>query len=275
MSPEELQALAAVEAEHWFYSGKRELVRRCLDRLGVLTPSRLVVDVGAGTGLFAAELQARVRVVAVDELTAVPGLVGRLGTQAVVVGRAECLPVVDGVADAVTSLDVVEHLEDDLQAVREFLRVLKPGGVMVLTAPAFPALWSGWDVALQHRRRSRRRGMQALLEGAGAVAIRVGYVNTVAFLPVLVLRRWQDARGLDRIGVRFEDRVPPAWLNRFLRWMFVAPVRGGLPAPFGLSVLAIARKAGGQDGGEGSWGTGVMASREQSRARRHGATAKT
>lgn len=244
MSPEELQALAAVEAEHWFYSGKREMVRRLLDRLGVLTPSRLVVDVGAGTGLFAAELQPRVRVLAVDALVAVAGLVRRLGRRQVVAGRAEQLALADGVADAVTALDVVEHLEDDLAAVREFLRVLKPGGVMVLTAPAFPALWSGWDVALQHRRRYRRRGIRALLERAGAVEIRAVYVNTVALVPALVLRRLQDALHISRIGERLEDRVPPAALNRALRWLFVAPALAGLPVTFGLSVLAIARRAG-------------------------------
>ncbi len=181
---------------------------------------------------------------AVDELVAVAGLVRRLGRCQVVAGRAEQLALADAVANAVTAFDVIEHFEDDLKAVWEFPRVLKPGGVRVLTALAFPVPWSGWDVALKHRRRYRRWGMQALLEGAGAVEMRGTYVNTVAFIPVLVLRRLQDALHISRIGQRLEDRVPPAWLNRFLRWMFVAPVLAGLPAPFGLSVLAVARKAG-------------------------------
>lgn len=245
MSPEELQALADVEVEHWFYRGKRELVRGWLNRLGMLEPSRLVVDVGAGTGLFAADLQAFVRVLAVDGLVAVVGLVRRLGRQAVLVGGAEHLALADGVADVVTALDVVEHLDDDQAAVREFLRVLKPGGVLVITVPAFPMLWSAWDVALQHRRRYRRQGLLALLERAGAAPLRVAYVNSVAFLPVLLLRRLQDALGLQRVGARLEDRVPPRWVNSVLRWLFVAPALAGVPAPFGLSLLAIARRVEG------------------------------
>lgn len=252
MNPKELEILAAIERDHWFYSGKRVLVRRWLERLGVVGSARLMVDVGAGTGQFAAELAAggSAKVLAVDESFAAVRLVRRFAQVAATVSCADHLALADGVADVVTALDVVEHLQEDALAVREFLRVLRPGGVVVLTAPAFPALWSRWDVALGHRRRYRRSQLVHLLRQAGALPIRVAYINTLAFPAVWLLRRLQDLGTPRRVGWRAEDRVPPGWINRLLRWVFVKWALSPLPAPFGVSVLAMGRKPWGAQGAQ-------------------------
>jgi len=65
--------------------------------------------------------------------------------------RAEAIPLASGSVDAIVATDILEHLDDDLAALSEFKRILKPGGQVVLTVPAYQFLWSEHDVALQHR----------------------------------------------------------------------------------------------------------------------------
>ena len=72
----------------------------------------------------------------------------------------------NGKVACVTALDVLEHLEDDARAVREFHRVLQPGGIAVTTAPADMRLWSDWDETLLHFRRYDRSGLMALFDSS-------------------------------------------------------------------------------------------------------------
>ena len=129
MNPEEYAALARVEERHWFYSGKRIVVRRWLERFGAVAPDSLLVDVGAGTGLFAAEMQGRCRVIAIDpDPNSIRLIRARAGLAAITASASE-IPLAGGCATALTALDVIEHLDDDDAALREFTRVVRPGGL--------------------------------------------------------------------------------------------------------------------------------------------------
>jgi SAM-dependent methyltransferase len=150
----------------------------------------------------------------------------------------------------VTALDVLEHVEHDGAAVTEFRRVLRPGGLAVVTVPASMRLWSDWDVSLHHFRRYDRGNLCALF-GEGWTIERVAYVNSLAFPLVWALRRAR--RGGPAQGPRAEDRVPPRWLNALLRWQFVAQAtlrHGGVW--FGVGLLLVARRQRGN--GVGSEG---------------------
>ena len=67
MNPEEYQNLARVETGHWFYAGKRDIVRYRIHRFHPLKESDLLVDCGAGTGIFADEMRAACKVIALDD----------------------------------------------------------------------------------------------------------------------------------------------------------------------------------------------------------------
>ena len=85
----------------------------------------------------------------------------------VVQARLEALPFDDGAFDLVLATDVLEHVDDDVAALRELRRVAAPGAVLLVTVPAHPRLWSAHDVALHHRRRYRRAELLARLRAAG------------------------------------------------------------------------------------------------------------
>ncbi|MFT3830900.1 MAG: class I SAM-dependent methyltransferase [Opitutaceae bacterium] len=245
MESSEYENLERVERVHWFYEGKRRIVRRWIQRLRPLGANDVLLDFGAGTGLFAAEMAPRCRVLALDSFPdSLERLRRRLSpAQVIEPTAAGGIPMPEASVDCVTALDVLEHVEHDAAAVAEFSRVLRPGGLAVVTVPASMRLWSDWDVSLHHFRRYDHRSLGALF-GDGWTIERLAYVNSLAFPLVWALRRAR--RGGQKLGPRAEDRVPPGWLNALLCWQFVTQAtlrRFGLW--FGVGLLLVARKNGG------------------------------
>lgn len=245
MDAAEYANLEAMEREHWYYAGKRRLVRHWLDAAGALSPDRTLLDCGAGTGLFAQEMAARCRVLVLDDHEESLRLLReKFSAEQVLRVSATGIPLSDGAVDAITALDVLEHIEDDRGAVREMHRVLRPGGTLVATVPASMALWSDWDVALHHFRRYDRGGLRALFADASAWEIRhVNYTNVIVFPAVWAVRKWRARRGPAATGERrTEDVVPARWLNGLLRGIFVGTGKMRVPFPFGVSLLLVARR---------------------------------
>lgn len=245
MNPEEYNNLARVEQHHWFYAGKREIVRFWINRCRPLKPADLLADCGAGTGIFAGEMRAACKVVAVDDFKeSLKLLEARLGKDSVLKGSCTALPLADDSVDVLTALDVIEHVQDDRAAVKEFLRVLRPGGIAVITVPALMALWSDWDVTLRHHRRYNARTLRETITAQFEI-LHLNYVN-VAVLPVVFLVR--KFRALKRrLGFkttsRSEDRIPPEWLNRFLQWLFMRlACQKTVHFPAGVGLIAVLRK---------------------------------
>lgn len=246
MNPREYQNLADVERRHWFYVGKREIVRHWIQRTHPLRPDHLLVDCGAGTGTFAAEMASVCRVMAVDDHEESLALARtQLGPDQVRRGTCASLPLDAGSVDVLTALDVLEHVEDDGKAMAEFSRVVRPGGIVVLTVPALMWLWSDWDVALHHFRRYHRRSLLSVIPAAAFEVVQCHYVNVAALPLVLLVRKW---RGLKCAwgfppDARSEDKIPPRWLNVVLRWSYVRlGCQSLVRFPAGVGLVAVLRR---------------------------------
>ncbi|MBI3884415.1 MAG: class I SAM-dependent methyltransferase [Opitutae bacterium] len=262
MDAAEYANLEKVEREHWYYAGKRELAGWWLRRVAGLRRETVLADCGAGTGRFALELAGECQVRVVDDHgESLAILRQRFSAEQVLEGSCTRLPFAGGSVDCLTALDVLEHVEHDAAAVREFQRVLRPGGVAVVTVPAAMALWSDWDVALHHFRRYARPGLVALFPAEQWELVHVNYTNVVVFPAVWVVRKWRHWTGAAPLPAaagpafvraarpaqarRAEDALPPRWLNRVLQFMFVRTGRvSAVPFPFGVSLLLVARKKG-------------------------------
>jgi ubiquinone/menaquinone biosynthesis C-methylase UbiE len=245
MNPEEYNNLARVEQHHWFYAGKREIVRAWIDRCHPLKPTDRLADCGAGTGIFAGEMRAACNVVAVDDFDeSLKLLEARLGKDAVLRGSCTALPLADNSVDVLTALDVIEHVRDDHGSVREFLRVLRPGGIAVITVPALMALWSDWDVTLRHHRRYNVRTLREVIPAPFEI-LHLNYVNVAVLPAVWLVRKFRACKqwlGF-KTTTRSEDAIPPEWLNRFLRWLFVRlACQKAVTFPAGVGLIVILRK---------------------------------
>lgn len=234
MSPEEYSNLDRVEQTHWYYAGKREIVEYWINFHGATRGSLL--DCGAGSGAFALAMSKSFEVHAMDDhAESLEILKQRLPIESVVVGSCIKIPYPDDSFDVVTALDVLEHIPDDGLAVREMIRVLKPGGQFVITVPAMMALWSDWDVSLHHQRRYSKKGLLAVFANLPIDICYCGYINVFA-LPIVWLLRKIRAIGFWPYG-RAEDSIPPAIVNRILQWLFVAHAKSGIQVPFGVGLL--------------------------------------
>ncbi|HKB91047.1 MAG TPA: class I SAM-dependent methyltransferase [Opitutaceae bacterium] len=247
MNADEYANLEAVERDHWYYAGKRDMVRYWLNRIGPVQVNQTLLDCGAGTGIFARELINHCNVFVLDDHEeSIRILRTHFEADKILRVSGASIPLGDSVLDYVTALDVLEHIRDDAAAVKEFRRILKPGGVAVVTVPASMSLWSDWDVGLHHFRRYDRNGLVSLFHAEQWDVINVNYTNVVVFPLVWLVRKWRGLRGnhaKNRVQPRTEDVVPPAWLNAILRTIFVGLGKvSWFRFPFGVSLILVARR---------------------------------
>lgn len=240
MKAEEYANMERQEGQHWYYAGKREIARGWLRRAGPPRASDLLLDCGAGTGRFAQEMAADCRVMVLDDHEeALRMLRAKFRPDQVISLSGDRVPLPDASLDFVTALDVLEHTPDDRAVVNGFHRLLKPGGVALVTVPASMALWSDWDVGLHHYRRYARSELRALFPSEQWELIHVNYTNVFVYPGVWLVRKWRKSFPSTR---RSEDKIPPAWLNSLLRALWVKPAFWRLPLPFGVSLLLVARR---------------------------------
>ncbi|MFC6931882.1 class I SAM-dependent methyltransferase [Actinomadura yumaensis] len=158
----EIQRIAEVEDESWWYRERRAAVARELRRIG--TPGR-AVDIGAAGGGNTRVLAAHGwDAVAVDGSPAAVRLARARGVEAYE-GDAAYLPLPSGHFDFAMALDVLEHVEDDRAAAAEMARVLRPGGTALVSVACDLSLWSAHDVVLGRVRRYSRRALAEVIEG--------------------------------------------------------------------------------------------------------------
>jgi SAM-dependent methyltransferase len=240
MTSDELNAMITTDDRHWWYRGRRRVLRATLDGLELASPCR-ILDAGCGSGRTLDELDDYGAACGVDLSPAAVDATRSRG-HAAHVGSVEDLPFPDGTFDLVTCLDVVEHTRDDRRTLGELRRVTRPGGALLVTVPAHPTLWSAHDEAnLHYRRYTRRSLIDAAVETDWDVAEST-YFNAALLAPAAVVRvaRRRAPSGRSELGL-----TPPA-LDRVLEWPSraeAALLRSGVGVPFGLSLLAVLRAA--------------------------------
>lgn len=247
MQPEFYNEYVEVEDYHWWFRGRSVIIPELIRRH--VRPSVAVLDVGSGGGVIASALREFGSVTVCDVDPRCEAAVKRRPGLAFEYGHAEAIPFPDASFDLVTAFDVLEHLDDDATALRELIRVARPGGGIAIAVPAYEWLWGRQDVISGHRRRYTRRSLRQLLEGDGLGVERLTAFNTLLFAPTAAVRvthRLLKGRaepdGSETMQSDF-SMSPPGALNNVLATVFASEhmwlKRFGLP--IGVSLFAFAR----------------------------------
>ena len=238
-----MKATLEVDDHHWWYRGRRRIIRAELDRLP-LAPQARVLDAGCGSGRTLQELVGYGVVSGIELDPDAAELARGRGFGHIEVGRLEELPWPDASFDLITCLDVLEHTPDDRVTLSELRRVCEPGGFLLLTVPAYQALWSLHDQANHHYRRYSKRSLRVASDEAGWRVVRMTSFNSLLLAPAAVVRLAQRRLGPHN-GYTNDLELGPPWLNDALEQPLALEARwlgrgGRLPA--GLSLLAVLRK---------------------------------
>ena len=236
--------MLAHERDHWWYRARREILQRVIERR-VGRVGRLL-EIGCGTGSNLQMLRGFGNVEGIEtsafarEYAASRGFSVRDGR------LPDGLPQSIGTFDAVCMFDVLEHIEGDLDALITVRRLLKPGGRIVVSVPAYQWLFSDHDIRLHHYRRYTRGRLHELLRRAGFVVSWSSHFNSLLFLPAAVVRF--ASRMASRKARAFAPAAPSHALpvgNGLLYRLFASErwLTDMVPLPFGLSIVAVATPA--------------------------------
>ena len=169
MDEEILISLSDIVSRHPWWAARTNLVLELMEGLRILPPSS-VLEVGCGWGTNLEALEAEgYQITGLDisrrALDRLDRPHRRLIEADLSLGLSESLPAYD----CVLALDVIEHIDDDHQAVRELVRLLNPSGRVIISVPALPDLYSEFDEVQGHRRRYTAQSLRTCLEAAGLI----------------------------------------------------------------------------------------------------------
>ena len=232
-----------VEGRHWWFAAKRRIIREMLRRY-VEPPASgkpRLADIGCGCGRSLEEAGLEFAAVGVDASEVAIDFCRQRGVDARYGSIPDALGLDAGAFDAVVMADVIEHVDDDVAAVRAAWALLRPRGVMVVTVPALPSLWTSWDELHGHKRRYTKATFAPLFRIPGCRPELLSYYNMLLF-PAAVASR-TVRRLLGRTGAD-DLLIPPAPANSVLEAVFASERRllGRVPMPVGLSLIAVARR---------------------------------
>jgi len=244
MNLEEYRQMYELENTHWYFRGKRSLVKTLLSHVLDSKAKYKLLDVGCGTGNILVMLQEFGEAVGVDNSpVALEFCRTRNLTALHQTLPGDRLPFPDQSFDVVCAFDLLEHIDDDLSFLKEIKRVTRKNGNILLIVPAHPQLWSDHDVALHHRRRYTRKQFRDLIRDAGLAFDRITYLNSILF-PVAVayrtLRKILPGKSSSEAQSEFFVKLP-SLVNAVLLKIFETEglLLPRVNIPFGLSLLAV------------------------------------
>ena len=245
MNVVEFDRMFALEETHWWYQGRRALVRSALDRYASRERPLQLLDLASATGASIRFMGDYGRVHGLDISAETIRLCEQRGVEGLVQADALKLPFVGDAFDVVLALDAFEHFEDDVAAMAEVFRVIRPGGLLVCTVPAFMALWSPHDEAYHHFRRYRRPQLRGRLESVGFHTERMSYSSMTLFPAVWAMRalRRRDPAPVDEAESDFS--VPMPWAVEAMAGLITGPevaLETRVDLPFGVSLFGVLRK---------------------------------
>lgn len=232
-----------LEETYWWFVARNSIVYELVQKYCSSEENGYVLDFGCGTGGFAKILSKKFKVICIDPSPIAIEYCRSRGLEFVFQSTVDDLKFQNHNLKAICALDVIEHIEDDIGTLKKLNSYLKTNGKLIVTVPAYQWLWSNHDVLHMHKRRYSKRHLHEVLIQSGFEVIYISYFNFFLFIPAVIKRFLTRKRIIEE-----QPPVEPVsnFANTVLKKVFLFE-KYFLPRvkfPFGLSIIAIARKIG-------------------------------
>jgi len=231
-----------IQKKHWWFVTRKNVVLDVIKRYLTKNDQIKVLDIGCGSGLMLTSLDKIGETYGMDMSDEAISFSKEIFSGRVEKGALpDQLPYQENFFDLITALDVIEHIDNDVDSISAIRSLLVPGGKVVFTVPAYMFLWSPHDEMNEHKRRYTLPELKKKLVEAGFTVEKISYYNTFLFPVVFLVRMLNN--GLKRDGASDMD-MPSSSLNYVLKKIFGIEkyLLRYLNLPFGVSVLAVVRK---------------------------------
>lgn len=244
MKDQEYRLHAESEESNWWFVAKRGNIRYLFNEYAKVKKDIILLDVGCGTGLNSEIFGQKCLSIGLDiSSQALKSCRGKK-YKYLIRGDGEKIPIADSSVDVVTAFDALEHL-GDYGAIRGAYRILKLGGVFIVTVPAYAFLWTSRDIRLGHIRRYTVNDLEAKLKRIGFEIRKITYIN-IFLLPFLFLKSISEKYFRFIAGDKEQGSV--VVVNSFLNQLLIGLLAieriiwKGISFPCGTSILCIAEK---------------------------------
>lgn len=213
--------MAEMEKKYWWHVGRIKIIGTYLKKAADGKDSLRVLNVGCGTGGAVEVLEQYGKVDNVDVSDDAIKYMKKSGYKDVKKVDSIKLPYKDNTFDIVGAFDVLEHIDNDTEALKEWNRVLKKDGSLVLTVPAYQWLWTDHDVSLHHYRRYTRKELRRKSTEARLNPVKVSYA-IVFSLPLVVMFRFINKFSNRSMDSESSYVALPGFVNKFFSWFLFA-----------------------------------------------------
>lgn len=233
----------ALEEHNWWFRVRRNLIFELLQKYKISKTAK-IFDFGCGSGYTVGYLQRMGYDASGADVSAEAiefGLSRGVRHLSVVQGGEISHP--ERGFDLILALDVIEHIEDDSGVIRGIERALKPGGMAIITVPAYQWMWGVQDEIARHFRRYTMSGLTGMVKRySGFKVVRKTYFNTFLFLPIAVVRVLSKWFNLKERESDFD--INNRFLNGFFYFIFNLETYflKLFNFPFGVSIILVLKK---------------------------------
>lgn len=238
MQQEVYSSFSALENKHWWFTARRKYLNKVISTFFDKKKNYQLCEIGCGTGGNLPMLSGFGTVEAVEMNQQARELVVSKKLNNVTKVHSGYLPdnlPLDKKFDGIFALDVIEHVKDDLSALKVLREHLNDDGFLITTVPAYQWLWSEHDVANHHHRRYTKKQYTKLIESAGYNIRYSSYYNSLLFPLAAVSRLLNHSKDSSL-------SMPASFINKTFKFIFGLESlwAAKLVMPFGLSIVVVA-----------------------------------
>lgn len=245
MNPDFYKKYFEAEKNHWLMRVRRLIVLDLLKKHNRRNKNETrILDFGCGSGYFVGQLaKMGYQSFGLDNSVEAIEFGRNQGTKNLAVVDGNRINSPDNYFDCILLLDVLEHLENESPIIKEIERVLLPGGIAIITVPAFKFLWGVQDEISRHYRRYRMPQLLNVVQRSGSFNITFkSYFNTFLFFPIAAIRLFSKWFHIENRESDFD--INSRLLNRLFFFIFNMEKNflRHVTFPFGVSIITVLRK---------------------------------